>query len=275
LKAAGVDMRELDLRSFLTNCLLENSAEMEARGFIPDVRLPPLPLTINADMEMLCRVMQNLLSNTIKHGKDIISICAEQDRGKGVCIRVENRMANKGGIDITRVFDRFYTSNTSRGLSSTGLGLAITKLLVQKCGVRLTVQQCPGVGVPGIGVDLLRASLLHDAAVLHDGDAVAEIVHLVEVVGDKEHPQTQAAVEVPKQVEYLGPHGYVQGAERLVGDDKPGPQHKGAADADPLFLPHGKLVGLAVFVGGVQAHQFQNLVNPSAPFRPAPHLVYP
>ena len=89
--------------------------------------------------------MENLLGNALKHG-------AEEGE---VVVRVEERdgealisVQDSGpGIDpdhVPHLFDRFYRANT--GSSGLGLGLYISRILVEAHGGRIWVESRPGQG---------------------------------------------------------------------------------------------------------------------------------
>jgi signal transduction histidine kinase len=45
---------------------------------------------------------------------------------------VKNSVSDAGNIDTERLFERFFSGDKSRNSESTGLGLAVVKLLVEK-----------------------------------------------------------------------------------------------------------------------------------------------
>lgn len=47
---------------------------------------------------------------------------------------MDNSVQDVGKFDVDRLFERFYTGDSSRHGESTGLGLAIVKILVEKIG---------------------------------------------------------------------------------------------------------------------------------------------
>ena len=49
-------------------------------------------------------------------------------------LRISNLVKNPGEIDVCHVFDRFYKADRARSRTSTGLGLAIAKELVDRMG---------------------------------------------------------------------------------------------------------------------------------------------
>lgn len=107
------------------------------------------------DEELLKRIMQNILKNCLQYasGEVTVSISASNDpksclHNLGDChegflteekknengkikISVANLVAENCSIDADKVFQRFYVGNTERN-QSTGLGLSIVKLLVEK-----------------------------------------------------------------------------------------------------------------------------------------------
>ena len=79
---------------------------------------------------MLKRVIDNLVLNAITYGKNIFQVTIK--KSKDVCIIFENKVSSGYTIDVTRLFDKFYTDDLSRNSSGTGLGLYIVKLLMEK-----------------------------------------------------------------------------------------------------------------------------------------------
>ena len=110
-------------------------------------------------------------------------------------------------------------------------------------------------------VDLVGLGQLHHLAQVHHGDAVGDVAHHQQVVGDEEVGQAQLLLEVVKHVDDLRLNGHVQRGDGLVADDELGIDRQCAGDADALALATGKLVGVAGGVLAVQAdvaHQLQN-----------------
>lgn len=88
--------------------------------------------------------MWNLLSNALRHTHpgDEITLHAEP-RGREVLIQVSDTGEGMPAETVSHVFDRFYKGKGSKGL---GLGLAITKALVESHGGRIWVESAPGEG---------------------------------------------------------------------------------------------------------------------------------
>jgi hypothetical protein len=86
---------------------------------------------------------------------------------------------------------------------------------------------------------------LDDTAEIHYHDAVADMPHDVEVVGDKEVGQVELAPQIGEQVQDLRLDRFVECRHRLVEDQQPRLERQRAGDVDPLPLPAGQLVRIA------------------------------
>ena len=96
-----------------------------------------------ADEELLRRVMQNLLKNCLQYSVGEVVVIITQDTNQfmrlpqnlvpkdSVCICVQNPIAKDSELDSSKIFQRFYVERKERN-QSTGLGLSIIKLLVEK-----------------------------------------------------------------------------------------------------------------------------------------------
>lgn len=104
-------------------------------------------LRIDADRNRLRQVLSNLLSNAIKFtpagGSVTVSV-----RQEGTSARFSVRDSGVGipQADLTRIFERFYQADPGRLQKGLGLGLEITKGLVQLHGGRIWAESEPGRG---------------------------------------------------------------------------------------------------------------------------------
>lgn len=101
------------------------------------------PIRVNADKKRIMEVVGNLLSNSIKYGKEggKTSI-GFVDAGENILVDVSD---NGIGIDeknLPRIFERFYRVDRSRSRESggTGLGLSIVKHVIQAHNQTITVR---------------------------------------------------------------------------------------------------------------------------------------
>ena len=97
--------------------------------------------TIAADEEMLSRVMENLLINAAKYntGKTIdIKICSGDD--DYLNLSISNDAVPFCDRDLERIFDLFYRKDTSRHDGSSGIGLSIVNVFVEKMHGRVVAE---------------------------------------------------------------------------------------------------------------------------------------
>lgn len=108
------------------NDFISNSIEpiIEIDESIPD---------IVSDEKAVIRVFSNLINNAIKHGKGHVKISLKEKAGV-IITEFINGTSDLKDEDVSKLFDRFYTADKSRNDRNTGLGLAITKSLVEQLG---------------------------------------------------------------------------------------------------------------------------------------------
>ncbi len=142
-------------------------------------------------------------------------------------------------------------------------------------GVRLghRGQQRLGVGMLGIREQRFGARVLHQHAHVHDCNAIADVLHHAQVVGDEQVGQAVLFLQVLQEVQNLGLHGHVEGGDRLVEDDQLRIQRQGPGDADALPLAAAEGVGIAVQVLRPQSHHAQQIGHPFLQFGAGGHAV--
>lgn len=102
------------------------------------------------DAQKVKQILFNLLSNAIKFtnegGQVLVSL--EADADMGVILKVRDDGVGIAAAEMHRVFEVFHQldGRASRRHEGTGLGLALTRKLVDLQGGRITVQSTPGVG---------------------------------------------------------------------------------------------------------------------------------
>ncbi len=88
--------------------------------------------------ELLKRIVDNLIGNSLKHGKSDLVI--KISKGSNIKLLFENEMVDTN-IDVSHIFDEFYTSDISRNKGNTGLGLAIVKEFVSELKGSISAQK--------------------------------------------------------------------------------------------------------------------------------------
>jgi signal transduction histidine kinase len=147
---ASFHHEDFPLAELAEGVLARCAAPAEARRITVDCVCPDdLPM-VHADPLQIAQVMQNLVENGIKFGREggEVTVIA-RDVGDG---SVEVAVRDDGpGIpleDQPHIFERFFVGDRSRSLKghSSGLGLAISAKIVEGHGSELTVESQPGHG---------------------------------------------------------------------------------------------------------------------------------
>ncbi len=152
LQAGGLpfrDVEDVDLR-FIARRVVERYAPQSAQhrlilDFTPADNFP----TVRGDPQRLEQVLDNLVSNAIKYSPrgGIVKI-----KGEASAVEVVISVRDEGvGIPLEeqeRIFTRFHrvVSPETRAVSGTGLGLYLTRAIVQAHGGRCWVDSIPGQG---------------------------------------------------------------------------------------------------------------------------------
>ena len=97
----------------------------------------------------------------------------------------------------------------------------------------------------GCGEHALDRAVLDDLAVVHHADAVGDLAHDAEVVGDEQHRHAEPLLRVLEQLEDLRLHRDVERGGRLVGDQQVRLVRQRHGDHHALALAAGELVRIA------------------------------
>ncbi|MEA3443805.1 MAG: ATP-binding protein [Bacteroidota bacterium] len=103
------------------------------------------------DPQQLSKVISNLLSNAVKfteaNGKVIVHVKSEQS-DNSLLIKVKDNGIGIPKSELNRIFDRFYQAEAIEKLNQpgTGIGLSLSKEIVELCGGSISVKSLQGKG---------------------------------------------------------------------------------------------------------------------------------
>jgi two-component system sensor histidine kinase ChvG len=102
-------------------------------------------LTVEGAPGQLESALRNLVDNAMSFAgeRGRVSVSARRE-GREVRVRITDSGPGIEGDDLPRVFDRFYTTRRQRG--GTGLGLALTRAIVEAHGGSVRAESTPGGG---------------------------------------------------------------------------------------------------------------------------------
>lgn len=127
----------MDLVRALEEAISHAYDDFSAAGRKIDLKCEGRKWMLNSNYAMLMRIFDNLIGNAKKHGVGDLTILAQKTE-EGY--RVEFTNPSPESIDVSRVFDEFYTTDISRTNGSSGLGLAIAKQFTEMLGGKITAK---------------------------------------------------------------------------------------------------------------------------------------
>ncbi|MCM1272922.1 MAG: HAMP domain-containing histidine kinase [Clostridium sp.] len=126
LATENLEKETVDVKGVLEECLLGFYGAMDARGLTPEITITDKQVTGWLNRSALVRIFNNILTNALKYSDGDLKVCLD-DNGR---ISFSNKALGMDEIQLGRLFDRFFTVETTR--EGTGLGLSIAKTLVEQ-----------------------------------------------------------------------------------------------------------------------------------------------
>jgi signal transduction histidine kinase len=124
-------LERIPVQGILSEAVVAYYHEFEKNKIQVTVELEEKQSFLIADKIQLNRILNNLIQNAFKFAQ--IQFIVTQFTLDGYCIlQFKNDKNMMTEEDLNIIFDRFYTGDRSRNEQSTGLGLTITKVLVEK-----------------------------------------------------------------------------------------------------------------------------------------------
>lgn len=138
--AAAEEMtrQPVSVKDVLEQSLAGFYGSLTEKGISPEIRLPNGPVMRNLDPAALRRIFDNLLNNAQKYSDGDLRVSLTE-AGEAV---FSNAAGKLDCVQTQRLFDRFYTVETASG--STGLGLSIAHMLVEKMGGEIGAEYVSG-----------------------------------------------------------------------------------------------------------------------------------
>ena len=141
---------EVDLDAVIEDSINATSQLFHARNVALESRLPEGLTPVRADRDRLVQVLVNLLSNAAKfappgHGRVEVALLATAD---ALRVTVTDNGPGVPAADRDVIFEKFRQAGdtmTDRP-QGTGLGLPISRQIIEHFGGRLWVESTPGIG---------------------------------------------------------------------------------------------------------------------------------
>ncbi len=141
-----VPLTRVNMNEVCRKNILNFYENLTSKGYTVDIHIPETTLYAFGNLDALERIMNNLISNAIKYGNHGNYLGLTLSYDKNFCyVEILDKGKGIDEINIDKVFERIYTLEDSRNklYQGSGLGLTITKRLVEKLGGEISLKSKP------------------------------------------------------------------------------------------------------------------------------------
>ncbi len=141
-----LEIKRVNLSEIIRQNVIVFYNDFIQQGIEPVFNIPDKDIYALGDEGAINRILNNLVSNSLKYGSEgkVIGIDVKQDKDKAY-INVWDKGKGIPKEDISYIFERLYTAEKSRNrkLQGSGIGLTIVKKLVEKQNGEIKITSIP------------------------------------------------------------------------------------------------------------------------------------
>jgi signal transduction histidine kinase len=145
----AVNRQSIDLDQVIRNLVGETSLEARKRGLELSYEKASTETTVLTDEYCIVQSVSNLVDNALKYtSKGFVRVRLYQKNPGSVCIEVKDSGIGMNSDYLNRLFEPFTQEDTSftRAYEGIGLGLSITKRMIEAIGGIISVTSTKSVG---------------------------------------------------------------------------------------------------------------------------------
>jgi signal transduction histidine kinase len=144
-----LNIEPVDLREMIEQACAELHILGSSKRIQTQVTLPSTPVAVRADAHRLMQIFTNLLSNAYKYSSEDTVVTVQVSRRDQVAqIEVIDQGMGIAEADQNQLFTMFFRAEAVRNshVRGAGLGLYITRMLLEMQNGQIGVNSCPGKG---------------------------------------------------------------------------------------------------------------------------------
>ena len=142
----AMEINEIEATELTRNILIDWIPIFEDKQIDYNIDIPEQPLRVKLDIDGYMRILNNLIQNIIAHSHaDKIEISLSK-QGNSMRILLRDNGIGIEKEDLKHIFDRLYKCDKGRSEKGSGLGLSITRQLVEKMNGTITADSVKGKG---------------------------------------------------------------------------------------------------------------------------------
>ncbi len=145
-----LDIKKFNIQDLVSDVMAEMEFSAARKKIVLELKdHAHKPHWVNADREMIRQVLINLVSNSIKYGREGgKTLIGFYDLDKNILVEISDTGKGIAQDHLPRLFERFYRvdKGRSRGEGGTGLGLSIVKHIIEAHNQTINVRSRLDVG---------------------------------------------------------------------------------------------------------------------------------
>ena len=142
----AMDINTVEAAELTRNILIDWIPIFEDKQIDYNIDIPEQPLRVKLDIDGYMRILNNLIQNIIAHSHaDKIEISLSK-QGNSMRILLKDNGIGIEKEDLKHIFERLYKCDKGRSEKGSGLGLSITRQLVEKMNGTITADSVKGKG---------------------------------------------------------------------------------------------------------------------------------
>lgn len=141
-----LDLKDTEITELSRNIIKNWIVIFEEKNIDFDIEIEEKEIICEIDQNAYARVINNIIQNAVEHSKtEKIQITVKEKREE-VIIKIKDFGVGINSVDLEHIFDRLYKCDKARNKVGSGLGLYITKELVEKMNGCINVKSEVGEG---------------------------------------------------------------------------------------------------------------------------------
>jgi signal transduction histidine kinase len=144
---SGLELKNENLADILRETIIDilNNPKYENADIIFEPEIEDI--TLNCDSTALQRAFTNIIYNALVHNTDNTKVWVRLSSNEDITVEIEDNGKGIPAEEVNKLFDRYYRgTNTGELHKGSGLGMAISKQIIESHGGKIIVDSKLGVG---------------------------------------------------------------------------------------------------------------------------------
>ncbi len=141
-----LDLKDTEITELSRNIIKSWIVIFEEKDIDFDIEIEEKEIICNLDQNAYARVINNIIQNAVEHSKTKKIQISIKESNKKIFITIKDFGVGIEPDDLEHIFDRLYKCDKARNKVGSGLGLYITKELVEKMNGCIDVKSEVGEG---------------------------------------------------------------------------------------------------------------------------------